>query len=65
MALPSKKRPKSEKRKRKASFALKKLILTSCPKCGKGILPYHACPSCGTYASKEVLKFEIKGKKKK
>lgn len=66
MALPSKKRPRSEKRKRKISYVLRKINLISCPKCKKPVLPYHICTFCGTYAGKDVLKLKFKkGKKEK
>ena len=64
MALPTKKRPKGEKRKRAISYALKKINLIPCPKCKKPILPYHVCNFCGTYAGKEVLKLKFKKGKK-
>jgi len=65
MALPTKKRPKSEKRKRAATHALKKINLIFCPKCKKPLLPYHVCTFCGTYAGKEVLKLKFKKGKKR
>ena len=65
MALPTKKRPKSEKRKRVFTYALKKISLVSCSKCKKAVLPYHACSFCGTYAGRDVLKLKIKKDKKK
>jgi len=65
MGLPSKKRPKSEKRKRATVNLLQKAKLTTCPKCKKAILPYHVCPYCGTYAGRQVLKLEIKKETKK
>ena len=64
MALPTKKRPKGEKRKRAAFYALKKINLVFCPKCKKPILPYHACSFCGAYAGREVLKLKLKKDKK-
>lgn len=29
--------------------------LALCPKCGKPILPHHACKACGFYKGEEVL----------
>ena len=64
MALPTKKRPKGERKKRAISYALKKINLISCSKCKKPILPYHICSFCGSYAGKEVLKLKFKKSKK-
>ena len=66
MANPTQKHTKSSKRKRAKNFALKKVKLSKCPKCGRPVLPYHVCKFCGTYAGREVLKIKIKkGKKEK
>ncbi|MDD5251437.1 MAG: 50S ribosomal protein L32 [Patescibacteria group bacterium] len=56
MGLPGHRRTSSHKRRRAAHFALKKLNLTSCPKCQEQILPHRACPNCGTYAGRQVIK---------
>lgn len=29
--------------------------LTLCPDCGNPKLPHRACPTCGTYAGRQVL----------
>lgn len=60
MALPAKKRPKSEKRKRATAHPFKKMHLISCPKCKKPIIPFHACLFCGTYKGKQILKLKLK-----
>jgi len=36
--------------------------LVDCPQCHTAKLPHHACPTCGTYAGREVV--EIKAPKK-
>ncbi|MFN3301702.1 MAG: 50S ribosomal protein L32 [Patescibacteria group bacterium] len=64
MALPSKKRPKSEKRKRRAAKRLKKINFSICPNCGQPIKPYHLCPFCGKYKGREIIKGKISKKKK-
>lgn len=65
MALPSKKRPKSEKRKRAISYQLRKFNLISCPKCKKPVLPHHLCSFCGTYANKQILEIKIEKPKER
>ena len=30
--------------------------LTTCPNCGAAIKPHRACPECGNYKGKEVVK---------
>lgn len=62
MGLPSQKRTKSSKRRRASHFALKKIALEKCPKCGKPKKPHYACSFCGSYKGKTVL--TIKAKKK-
>jgi len=61
MALQTKKRTKSSKKRRASHFALKKQNLTACPKCGKPLKPHTVCGFCGTYKNKKVL--DIKSKK--
>ena len=34
---------------------IKAPALAVCPKCGKPILPHHACKSCGYYKGEEVI----------
>jgi large subunit ribosomal protein L32 len=63
MALPSKKRPRSEKRKRRAANRLKKMNLSPCPNCGKLIIPHRLCPFCKKYKGREIIKEKIKTKK--
>ncbi|MCX7778646.1 MAG: 50S ribosomal protein L32 [Patescibacteria group bacterium] len=60
MGLPSKKRPKSEKRKRRAAKKMKKINLSPCPRCQKPVLPHHLCFFCGTYQNREVMPKRIK-----
>jgi len=37
---------------------------TTCPHCGEVIQTYRACPSCGYYKGRDVLKIEEAAKKK-
>ena len=63
MALPKKKYPKSRKGKRRSHLALSAPQLTPCPQCNTLKLPHHVCPTCGSYAGREVV--SIKSPKKK
>jgi len=56
MGLPGHRRTSSHKRRRASHFALKKIDLTTCPKCKKRVLPHNVCAFCGTYAGRQVLK---------
>lgn len=55
MGLPGHRRTSSHKRRRAAHFALKKMMIGTCPKCKKPVLPHIACRFCGTYAGRQVL----------
>jgi large subunit ribosomal protein L32 len=37
--------------------------LNECPQCHSPKLPHHACPTCGYYNGREVVKKEEKKKK--
>ena len=68
MGLPGHRRTSSHKRRRASHFALKKLNLTTCPKCKEPVMPHRACRNCGTYAGRNVLKLKsplAKAKKSK
>jgi large subunit ribosomal protein L32 len=62
MALPKRKYAKSRQGKRRSHLALTVPKLVDCPQCHTPKLPHHACPTCGTYAGREVV--EIKTPKK-
>jgi len=64
MGLPGHRRTSSHKRRRAAHFALKKLVLAACPKCKEPMMPHRACPSCGTYAGRVVVKLKTPLSKK-
>jgi len=49
----------------RSHFALKKLTLSKCPKCGQALKSHIACPACGYYKGTEVRKIKIKAAKKK
>ena len=58
MAVPKKKTSKSRRDMRRSHDALTAPAASLCPQCKSPKLPHRACPSCGTYKGKEVLKAE-------
>ncbi len=66
MTIPKKRHTSSKVGRRRSQDALKKIKLSSCPKCGKAIMPHRACPFCGTYNGREAIKIKsVKAKKSK
>jgi large subunit ribosomal protein L32 len=55
MAVPKSHHTKSKRNRRRANIFLTAPNLTACPKCGKPVLPHHACPNCGFYRGREVI----------
>lgn len=62
MAVPKKKYVKSRQGKRRSHLALSVPKLVECSQCHNLKLPHHVCPSCGSYAGRDVI--EIKSPKK-
>jgi len=58
MAVPKRKKSKSKRDKRRTHQKIAAPNLTRCPQCGEARLPHHACPSCGTYKGRTVIKTE-------
>ncbi len=62
-ALPKRKTAKARRDKRRSHFGLTLPPLDYCPQCHNPKLPHHVCPTCGSYAGREVI--EVKSPKKK
>jgi large subunit ribosomal protein L32 len=58
MAVPKKKTSKSRKNMRRAHDSLTPVNSSACPQCKAPKIPHRACPSCGTYKGREVIKAE-------
>lgn len=56
MAVPKRKVSKARRDKRRANWKLDAPVLGSCPQCHEPKLPHRACPNCGFYKGREVVK---------
>ena len=65
MSVQKKKLTKRKVRSRRSHHALKKIILTTCPKCKQKTRPHVACPSCGYYKGVMVIDIEKRQAKKR
>ncbi|PIU67841.1 MAG: 50S ribosomal protein L32 [Armatimonadetes bacterium CG07_land_8_20_14_0_80_40_9] len=63
MGLPKRKTSKSNRDSRRTHWKIEAPTLSECPRCHIPKLPYYACPSCGFYKGRQVIK--IKEKKEK
>ncbi|HNE87764.1 MAG: 50S ribosomal protein L32 [Actinobacteria bacterium] len=55
MAVPKRKKSRSNTRSRRAQWKTSAPTLTTCKQCGTQKPPHVACPDCGTYAKRRVL----------
>ncbi len=58
MAVPKHKTSKAKRDARRTHQKLEGLTTTTCPQCGEPMLPHHACPECGQYKGRTVIKSE-------
>jgi len=61
--LPKRKYAKARRGERRSHLGLAPTSLVSCPQCHSPKLPHRVCPTCGSYAGREVV--EVKSPKKK
>jgi len=59
MAVPKRKISKTRGRKRRTHWVAKAPQVGICTQCNAAILPYRACPECGTYKGRSVI--SVKG----
>lgn len=62
-ALPKRKYAKARQGKRRNQLRSSLPSLDYCPQCHSPKLPHHACPTCGSYAGREVIMIETPKKK--
>jgi large subunit ribosomal protein L32 len=65
MPVPKKRHSNTRTRTRRANWKLSPLNLGLCPQCKSPVLPHHACPVCGTYQGRAIIKIESKEAKGK
>jgi large subunit ribosomal protein L32 len=58
MPLPKRRHSNARTRKRRSHDALSIPSLVECPNCHERKLPHRACPACGYYRGREVVKRE-------
>jgi large subunit ribosomal protein L32 len=56
MGLPKRKVSKSRRDKRRTGKRLTAPSISTCPDCSEPVLPHRACPSCGAYKGRKVIK---------
>ena len=57
-ALPKRKYAKARQGKRRSHFKISPPSLDYCPQCHSAKLSHHVCPTCGSYADREVIEVE-------
>ncbi len=58
MPLPKRRHSNARTRKRRSHDALSIPTLVECPNCHERKPPHRACPACGQYRGREVVKRE-------
>ncbi len=56
MAVPKKRTSRTRRDKRRANHRAPKVRLNECPRCHSPRLPHRVCPTCGTYAGRDVIR---------
>lgn len=56
MSVPAKRVSKRRTRARRSHHALTTVTLATCSQCRQPMRPHYACPSCGFYRGRDVLK---------
>ena len=55
MAVPKRKTSRSNTRHRRSQWKAVRPTVVTCKQCRQPSLPHTACPTCGTYAGRQVL----------
>jgi large subunit ribosomal protein L32 len=59
MAVPKQRTSRTRRDKRRAQHKARAPRLNECPRCHSPRLPHRVCPTCGTYAGREVISHEV------
>ena len=59
MAVPKKRQSSARRDKRRAHDAVSAPRLNECPQCHSPRMPHRVCPTCGTYAGREVVSLDV------
>ena len=59
MAVPKKRTSRARRDKRRATHSVSAPRTNRCPRCHSPRLPHRVCPTCGTYAGREVIVHEV------
>ena len=59
MAVPKKRTSSARRDKRRATHKATQATLARCPRCHSPHIPHRVCPTCGTYAGREVVRHEV------
>ena len=62
--LTKKKYFKARQGERRSHLHLEQPPMNECPQCHSPKMPHHACPTCGTYNGREVIKIKTPKEKK-
>ncbi|GAA3197021.1 50S ribosomal protein L32 [Actinocorallia longicatena] len=55
MAVPKRKKSRSNTRHRRSSWKTQAVALVECPQCRDPKQPHIACPTCGVYNKRQVV----------
>ena len=56
MAQPKRRSSKQRTRTKRSTWKLKEKTIATCKHCNEPVMPHRACPNCGYYDGKEVIK---------
>ncbi|MGN6216195.1 MAG: 50S ribosomal protein L32 [Solirubrobacterales bacterium] len=59
MAVPKKRTSSARRDKRRAQHKADKATINRCPQCHSPRIPHRVCPTCGTYAKRQVVEQRI------
>jgi large subunit ribosomal protein L32 len=62
--LPKRKYAKARQGQRRAHLGLTQPVVIECPQCHSPKLSHRACPTCGSYAGREVIQIKTPKPKK-